>query len=57
MCKSAGSILLLVPFAFVLAQAGPSLAANAPHRESEIYAGWLKMYDLKFDEAHRARGE
>jgi hypothetical protein len=27
-------------------------AATAP-QENELYAGWLKMYDLQFDEAHR----
>ena len=35
-----------------LLSAGSSSAANAP-QESELYAGWLKMYDLQFDEAHR----
>ena len=53
MRKSA--ILPLVPCAFVLVLAGSSAAATAP-QESEIYAGWLKMYDLKFDEAHRVFG-
>jgi hypothetical protein len=51
----AGFILLLVPCAFALALAGSPAAANAP-RESELYGGWLKMYDLKFDEAHAAFG-
>ena len=46
MRKSAGFILLFVPCAFVLALAGSSSAANAP-QESELYAGWLKMYDLQ----------
>ncbi len=53
MRKYAGFILLFVSCAFVLALAGSSLAANA-HQESDLYAGWLKMYDLKFDEAHSA---
>jgi hypothetical protein len=52
MRKSVGFILLSVPCAFVLALAGSSAAANAPE-DSELYAGWLKMYDLQFDEAHR----
>jgi hypothetical protein len=54
MRKSAGFLLLflLVSFAFLLALAGPSPAANVS-QESELYAGWLKMYDLRFDEAHR----
>jgi hypothetical protein len=55
MRKSAGFILLFVTCAFVLALAGPSTSANAL-QESELYAGWLKMYDLKFDEAHWAFG-
>jgi hypothetical protein len=52
MRKYAGFIPLFVPWVFVLALAGSSSAATAPE-ESELYAGWLKMYDLKFDEAHR----
>src|SRR3984957_13803992 len=52
MRKSARFIRLFVPGVFVLALAGSLPAANAP-QESELYAGWLKMYDLKFDEAHR----
>ncbi len=52
MRKSAGFILLLEPSAFVLAFWGSSATANAP-QESDLYAGWLKMYDLKFDDAHR----
>jgi hypothetical protein len=55
MRKSAGLILLSVPCAFVLALADSSSSANAP-QDSELYAGWLKMYDLKFDEAHGAFG-
>jgi hypothetical protein len=52
MRKSAGFILLFVPCVFVLALAGSSTAASAPS-ENELYAGWLRMYDLRFDEAHR----
>jgi hypothetical protein len=52
MRKYAGFILLLGPCAFILALAGSTPAATAP-QESGIYAGWLKMYDLKFDEAHQ----
>jgi hypothetical protein len=52
MRKSAGFILLFVSCALVLTLLGSSSAATAP-QESELYAGWLKMYDLKFDEAHR----
>src|SRR5579871_6823626 len=49
--KPAGLILLLVPCAFGLALARSSSAANVP-AQNELYDGWLKMYDLKFDEAH-----
>src|ERR1700728_1396219 len=52
MRKSAGFTLLFVSCAFVLTLLGSSSAATAP-QESELYAGWLKMYDLQFDEAHR----
>jgi hypothetical protein len=45
------SFFYSLPCAFVLALAGSSSAANAP-QESELYAGWLKVYDLRFDEAH-----
>jgi len=53
--KSVAFVLLFVPCAFALALAGSSSAANAPE-DSELYAGWLKMYDLRFDEAHRVFG-
>jgi hypothetical protein len=55
MGKSAGFILLFVPCASLLALAGSSAAASAPS-ENELYAGWLRMYDLRFDEAHRVFG-
>src|SRR3984885_1438344 len=55
MRKSARFIRLFVASAFVFALAGSTPAATAP-QESELYAGWLKMYDLKFEEAHRAFG-
>jgi hypothetical protein len=53
MRKSAGFTLLFVPCVFVLALSGSSSAAKAPE-ENQLYAGWLNMYDLKFDEAHGA---
>ncbi|HTA43100.1 MAG TPA: hypothetical protein VK789_11675 [Bryobacteraceae bacterium] len=41
----------------VVASAGCALAANIPsgnpHPDAELYGGWLNMYDLKFDDAHR----
>src|SRR5450631_3330825 len=41
-------------FLSFVALISPVMAADSslPHC-AEIYAGWLKMYDLKFDEAHR----
>jgi hypothetical protein len=38
--------------ALLVALSGPASAASATS-ESELYAGWLKMYDMKFDDAHR----
>ena len=42
--------ILISGAALALADSAP--VANAPP-ESELYAGWLRMYDLKFDDAHR----
>ncbi len=47
------SLFSFYPATFVLALAGLSSAANVPP-ESGLYAGWLSMYDLRFDEAHLA---
>jgi hypothetical protein len=55
MRKSAGCIVLFVACAFAPALAGEAPTVAAP-QQSEIYTGWLKMYDLKFDEAHRIFG-
>jgi hypothetical protein len=38
-------VAILFPFI------GSAQAASAPS-DTELYAGWLKMYDLKFDDAH-----
>jgi hypothetical protein len=35
---------------------GRAAASSLPHSE-EVYQGWLKMYDLQFDEAHRIFGQ
>jgi hypothetical protein len=55
---SYGCILSFFRCAFVLAFAGLSVAdlssAAKPLEAQGLYAGWLKMYDLKFDEAHGA---
>src|SRR5665213_504877 len=50
------SRLLILPgifcaILFVIAGPAPSASANP---EKDLYAGWLKMYDLKFDDAHRS---
>ena len=53
MRRFAGFVRLFLAGAILFALAGPAPAADAPP-ENELYAGWLKMYDLKFDEAHRS---
>jgi hypothetical protein len=45
--RTAGILLMLS----LLVCAQPVHAATA--RDNELYAGWLKMYDLKFEAAHR----
>jgi hypothetical protein len=55
MDKSAGFSFRLFFLAFVLAVASPARAANPP-QDADLYAGWLNMYDLRFDEAHRVFG-
>jgi hypothetical protein len=35
----------------------PALAADLNVPSRDLYDGWLKMYDLKFDEAHQVFGE
>jgi hypothetical protein len=46
-------ILLAITGAMLSAFASPAPATSAPS-ETQLYAGWLQMYDLKFDEAHRS---
>ncbi len=48
----AGFILHIISGVAPIALAGPAPAANTPP-PSGLYAGWLQMYDLKFDDAHR----
>lgn len=45
----------LLILAVLLAIAGSARAANAADVQNAtgLYAGWLQMYDLKFDDAHR----
>ena len=46
----------LFTLSLILALPSVSMAAGAaapPSEEPDIYAGWLDMYDLKFDDAHR----
>jgi hypothetical protein len=52
MRKSAGCTVFLVACTFVRVLAGASPVASEPEK-SDIYTGWLRMYDLQFDEAHR----
>ena len=44
-------IAVLGAVAFALPRAAP---AAGDVQEKDLYAGWLKMYDLKFDDAHRS---
>jgi hypothetical protein len=51
---AARELMRLVVLVFLAASAfGADL--NVPSRD--LYAGWLKMYDLKFDDAHQIFGE
>src|ERR1700731_4271417 len=45
---SLGALLILI------ASAGRLLAVDSDLKSEEIYSAWLQMYDLKFEEAHRA---
>src|SRR5579863_1814222 len=56
MRKLPGFIRWVVPGAILFALAVPAPAADIPP-ETELYAGWLKMYDMKFDEAHQGFAE
>jgi hypothetical protein len=52
MLQLARFIISVIPVVMLLSFADSAPAAKlAP--ESDLYAGWLKMYDLKFDDAHR----
>src|ERR1017187_9682163 len=50
----------LLIFSVLLAAAGSARAASAAPEAVDgknatgLYAGWLQMYDLKFDDAHRS---
>jgi hypothetical protein len=44
-------LFLLISVAILFPFIGSAQAASAPS-DTELYAGWLKMYDLKFDDAH-----
>jgi hypothetical protein len=52
MRKSPGFAVIAVLGALALAFPRPARAAGVL-QENDLYAGWLKMYDLKFDDAHR----
>jgi hypothetical protein len=45
---SLGALLIFI------ASAGKLLVADSDLKSEEIYSAWLQMYDLKFEEAHRA---
>jgi hypothetical protein len=52
MLKFSGFFRCVIPAAIVLVIAGALAAADASP-EDALFAGWLKMYDMKFDDAHR----
>ena len=45
---SPGALLIFI------ASASHALAVDSDLKSEEIYSAWLQMYDLKFQEAHRA---
>jgi hypothetical protein len=45
---SLGALLIFI------GSAGRTLAVDSDLKSEEIYSAWLQMYDLKFEEAHRA---
>jgi len=47
------AILLFMTGSVQFSLASPAVVTGAVP-ENELYAGWLKMYDLKFDDAHRS---
>jgi len=51
MRKPAGFTVIAVLASLMFALPRPAWAAGVV-QEKDLYAGWLKMYDLKFDEAH-----
>lgn len=49
-------VVLLLAFAGCAASenlSSDAAHADAAHADAGLYAGWLKMYDLRFDDAHR----
>jgi len=42
--------ILLLPLSIPIAQAATTAGPDA---QNQLYAGWMQMYDLKFDDAHR----
>jgi hypothetical protein len=53
MRKPAGSTIILLLAVITVTFTRPARAADVL-QEKDLYAGWLKMYDLKFDDAHRS---
>src|ERR1041385_1304536 len=44
-------------FAVLLALASSAFAADITSPPQDLYGGWLNMYDLQFDDAHRVFGQ
>jgi hypothetical protein len=43
----------VIPLAFAVPARAAGDPVNPGKNDTELYAGWLKMYDLNFDEAHQ----
>jgi hypothetical protein len=50
-CKRAGVTLYALSCPFLLA--GSVSTATGIYHDHELYSSWMKMYDLKFEEAHQ----
>jgi hypothetical protein len=50
-------LLVLVLVSLLIGITPGRTAASTLPRSEEVYQGWLKMYDLQFDEAHRIFGQ
>ena len=52
--KQLRQMRFLLTFIMLFFLVSPEYGADAAARNDDLYSGWLKMYDLRFDEAHQA---